>query len=231
VASKGLFCDVKTIEPIKATNKYRTLTSLEAKEYELLLSNFDKNVKKRQNYYTLKGTRRKRLQNQESKNSSLFGSQIKLDFVLMYLKENPNQAFYGHFYGLSQSKVSEWLTFLLPVLELSLEQMKYGVIYGCTYKHNEFEDEYLIGDVVERNVPKRSCREAQKEEYSGKKKCHTIKHYGLCDPSGYIHFISPSYEGSVHDKTIWDNISVETASQNLLMDLGFLGAEFSRSRK
>ena len=43
-----------------------------------------------------------------------------------------------------------------------------------------------------------------------------------------ILLLSPSYEGSVHDKSIWDELSVETAGQNLLMDLGFLGAEKGR---
>lgn len=228
MAPKGLFCIVKTNEPIKATDKYRILTSLEAEEYELLLSHFDKKVRKKQKKYTMKGKQRKRSPNKEQKNSSLYGSRKKLDFVLMYLKENPNQAFYGYTYGLSQSKVSEWLSFLLPVLGESLKQMGFEAAYGCIYVHKSIEDEYLIGDIVERNIPKRSCHKAQKEEYSGKKKCHTIKHYGLCDESGYIHFLSPSYDGSVHDKTIWDDLSVKTAGQNLLMDLGFLGAENDR---
>ena len=219
---------MKKIPLIEAEHKYTSLTSLTATEYELLLSVFDKKVKQKQKHFTLKGKRRVRAYYGEQKNSSFPGSRIKLDFLLIYLKENPNQYFLGHFYGITQSKVSEWLSFLLPVLEESLGDMGYTAKYGLDYRHKNIEDEFLIGDVVERNVPRRSCSEAQKVEYSGKKKTHTIKHFGLSDEDGYIHFISPSYEGSVHDKTIWDELYVETAGQNLLMDLGFLGAEEGR---
>ena len=219
---------MKQIRPIEAANKYKSLTSLNGTEYELLLSVFDKRVKEKQKHYTLKGQRRVRIVSQEQRNSSLYGSRQKLEFVLIYLKENPNQCVYGYFYGMSQGKVSEWLSFLLPVLEDSLYKLGFTAKYGLDYQHKSVEDEYLMGDVVERSVPRRSCHEAQKVEYSGKKGYHTIKHFGLCDTTNYIHFLSPSYEGSVHDKTIWDELDLETAGQNLLMDLGFLGAEKGR---
>jgi len=219
---------VKAIPPINAASKYRALTSLSKQEYEIFSRKFAKKVEQKQKHYTLKGERRKRILSQEQQNSSLYGSQKKLDFVLMYLKENPNQTFYAHAYGMSQSKVSEWLSFLLPILLAVQKELGVVAKYGSTYNHQNTEDEYLIGDVVERQVPKRSCKAAQKEEYSGKKKQHTIKHYGLCDPNGYLHFISPCYAGSVHDKKIWDELSVQTAGQNLLMDLGFIGTEKDR---
>lgn len=219
---------MKAIPPINAESKYRALTSLSKQEYEIFSRKFAKKVEQKQKHYTLKGERRKRILSQEQKNSSLYGAQKKLDFVLMYLKENPNQTFYAHAYGMSQSKVSEWLSFLLPVLFIVLKELGVVAKYGLSYHHQNTDDEYLIGDVVERQVPKRSCALAQKKEYSGKKKRHTIKHYGLCDASGYLYFLSPSFEGSVHDKRIWDELSVQTAGQNLFMDLGFIGAQRGR---
>lgn len=219
---------MKKEKPIKTSPKYRLLTSLTRTENELLLSIFDKKVKSKQKHYTLKGTRRLRAYYEEQKNSSLLGSRMKLEFLLIYLKENPNQCVYGYFYRMTQSKVSEWISFLLPVLNSSLDDLGFTAKYGNAYQHDDVEAEYLMGDVIERNVPRRSCDEAQKVEYSGKKGCHTIKHFGLSDTRGYIHFLSPSYEGSVHDKSIWDELDIQTAGQNLLMDLGFLGAEKGR---
>ena len=219
---------MKNIKPIKDEHKYSSLTSLNRTEYELLLSIFDNKVKEKLKHYTLKGRRRSYVSHKECKNCSLKGSRVKLEFMLIYLKENPNQCVYGYFYNMSQSKVSEWLSYLLPVLEFSLIELGYTAKYGLEYTHEDTESEYLIGDVVERNVPRRSCHAAQKEEYSGKKKRHTHKNFGLTDEQGYVHLISPSYTGSVHDKTIWDDLKIETAGQNLFLDLGFLGAEKNR---
>ncbi|WP_196890317.1 transposase family protein [Aureivirga sp. CE67] len=40
----------------------------------------------------------------------------------------------------------------------------------------------------------------QKEEYSGKKKIHTMKYLAIENKKGYIHFLSSAYFGTVHDK-------------------------------
>jgi len=65
-------------------------------------------------------------------------------------------------------------------------------------------------DVTERIVPRRCDAEGQREEYSGhhgigKKKQHTAKHLAIGDSTGYIHYLTPAYQGSVHDKIIWDS--------------------------
>ena len=208
--------------------KYIELLSLSVSEYEELLGVFSKEVSEKLRHYTLKGKRRKKVQIQEPKNSSLLGSSAKLKFILMYLRENPSQVFYAYSQGMSQSKVSEWVGFLLPIVEKSLSQLGYLASYSLEYTHKEEKSSYLAADVVERQVPKRSCSLAQKIEYSGKKSAHTIKHFALCDPMGYIHLLSPSFAGSIHDKTIWDEMKLQTAGQNVLMDLGFLGAEQDR---
>ncbi|MFK7921624.1 MAG: transposase family protein [Bacteroidia bacterium] len=78
-------------------------------------------------------------------------------------------------------------------------------------------------DLTERIVPRRSGHSAQKAEYSGKKKQHTIKNLALSDPDGYVHFLSEAYEGSVHDKAIWDELTIAPLAPDLLAGLGFLG--------
>ena len=67
---------------------------------------------------------RKRIMYNEPSNS-LVGSRKKLDFILMYLKENPNQHFHAYLFDMCQSKVSEWINFILPVLEESLNKLSF----------------------------------------------------------------------------------------------------------
>ena len=205
--------------------KLRSLLGLNQVEYESLLEVFEEAVTHKLSMYTLKGKLRKRLSYEEQPNSSLYGAARKLEFMLMYMKENPNQSYQGYAFGMSQSKVSEWVHFLSPVLEESLKKMGFMPQNGTYYTCQAEDADYLLMDVTERSVPRRSDIEAQKEEYSGKKKSHTMKNLAITDPDGYILFLSDSYEGKVHDKAIWDDLVVEPFEQNLLVDLGFLGIE------
>ena len=216
---------MKTIKPIEASGQYRSLLSLEANEYSLLYSIFAKKVEKKLRRYTLKGNLRSVAIYKERLNSSLQGSRLKLDFILVYLKSNPTQCLMAYLYGMSQSKVSEWISFLLPVLEASLQALKVCAEYGDTYIHKDSTSPYLLGDVVEKEVPRKSCYKAQKEEYSGKKKRHTNKHFALCDHRSYIFFLSFGYLGKIHDKSIWDQLDIHTQGKHLFLDLGFLGAQ------
>ncbi len=153
--------------------------------------------------YTLQGVRRKYKQKKEPPNSSLIGSEQKLNFLLLYLKEQMNQYTLGHFYKMSQPKVSQWLSYLLPVLEQSLEQLGVMPCYQEQYCHVLEQEGYLAADVTERVIPRKICYKAQKEDYSGKQHQHTEKNLAVCDQQGYIHFLSASYTGSTHEKTLW----------------------------
>jgi hypothetical protein len=142
--------------------KVNQLTSLVENEYEMLLTEFNIQVIKRLRRYPLQGYERKRIQTMESKNSSLYGSSKKLDFMLMYLKENMNQFTLGSFFKISQSKVSQWFSFLLPALEYSLDRLGYSPEFGFDYCCEDDFIEYISGDVTERELPRKRCYNAQK---------------------------------------------------------------------
>lgn len=60
---------------------------------------------------------------------------------------------------------------MLPVLESCLSKLNCTPASGSTFKAEAtIQTDYLIADVSEREIPKRRCRQAQQEEYSGKKK-------------------------------------------------------------
>ena len=205
------------------------LTSLTQTEYINILKFFSERVSKKCSLMTLKGKRRTFRTYKEHSNSSLYGSKAKLDFILMYLKENPNQAYHGACFNMTQSKVSEWVRFLLPVLYEVLKGLGYMPQSMGKFNADESYD-YLLVDVTDRIVPRRCDMEGQREEYSGhhgngKKKSHTCKHLAIRDSVGYIHYMTPAYQGSVHDKTIWDSLDIASSPINLLADLGFQGIQ------
>lgn len=101
--------------------------------------------------------------------SSLYGSQSKLDFILTYMKENPNQSYHGYLFEMSQSKVSEWVNFITPSLEEALDHLCLLPQQGDYCDLEQESTDFLSMDIVERRVPRRSDYEAQTEEYSGKK--------------------------------------------------------------
>jgi predicted ATPase len=61
-------------------------------------------------------------------------------------------------------------------------------------------------------------------EYSGKKKCHTVKNLVLVNKQLTIEFLGETAPGSVHDKRLADATSYPLPEgSHLLQDLGFLG--------
>ena len=203
-------------------DKNRLLTGLNNIEKEELLEEFRIEASNYFKHHTLRGEKRAVICSKERPNS-LFGNKIKLDFMLMYLKENPNQAYHAYVFRMSQSKVSEWVKVLLPILERSINKLGVMPEYGDEFSVQKNED--LLIDVTERQVPRKTDNESQKEEYSGKKKLHTIKNLAVTDKNRFIKFITPSYQGSTHDKSIWNDINFDFGKAKIYVDLGFKGVE------
>ncbi|MEX6625649.1 helix-turn-helix domain-containing protein [Tenacibaculum salmonis] len=119
----------------------------------------------------MKGFPRKIPKFKEAKNSSLKGSLLKLEFILMYLKENPTQEYCAKLFKISQSKVNDWVHFLNPLLEASLAELKIMPKTGYCYTH-KIKEEVLLFDVIENQITRQVNLENQKEEYSGKKNAY-----------------------------------------------------------
>ena len=206
-------------------SKFRSLLSLNKDEYDNLYVIFDELVRSKLSTVTLKGQLRLFPKLEEPPNSSLYGSRNKLDFIMMYLKENPNRSYHGKMFGICQSKVSEWIGYLLPVLEESLEKLKVMPQTGYCYQQKHSGIDYLLVDVTERQVVRDIDNDNQRGFYSGKKKLHMLKNMAVTDQKGYVGFIGEPYMGPIHDKTIWDQIECKPKDLDLLADLGFLGME------
>lgn len=98
---------------------------------------------------------------------------------------------------------------------------------GDSFELEQSQEDCLSLDVVDRDVARSVDYATQKEFYSGKHKKHTVKNLALSTAQGYVLFISDSYQGSKHDKAIFDDLEIAETHVDLLADLGFFGADKS----
>jgi len=214
----------------KVLTNYRSmlsLTSLTASEFFELLAVFDELWQRYHARYDLKGERRRIKKYQEHAAMSLQGSLDKLFFVLVYLKQNPLQHYHGFSFGMSQGKVSQWLQILLPLLEQALHQLQ---MLPCREPSHFYlslrllSGQVLLMDATERAIPRSVDAERQRQEYSGKKGCHTLKNLLVSQQQNQILYLSATVPGSMHDKALADEMELEfLPEQCLLLDLGFMG--------
>jgi hypothetical protein len=79
-------------------------------------------------------------------------------------------------------------------------------------------------DGTERPIHRPTDPEAQQEYYSGKKKCHTIKNLLVIDETCQVCFLSATYEGKAHDKSLAELEGYALPHGSCLyQDMGFQG--------
>lgn len=205
------------------------LTSLHPTEFMRLLTVFDPLCRNYFQYHTLEGTPRRVPKFEDDARCSLPGSYSKLFFILTYLKENPRQHYHGRLFHMQQPRVSKWIALLLPLLEETLTQLKslpkrFG--YELYAFLQTFTRYVLLMDATERRIPRSVNYQRQKHEYSGKKKAHTVKNNLIVDQQSQILFLSSTYPGSIHDKTLADEAGHCYPNETVLVgDLGYQGYE------
>lgn len=214
-------------EQKKHESNFLSLTSVTVVEFEYLLGHFEPLWEGHYRHYTLEGGLRKNPAFKEHGNALLKGTAQKLFLLLVYLKNNPLQTFHAASFGVSQPKVSHICRCLLAVLDQTLGRM------GLLPCRDSAELARLLAghrskvfwlDGVEAGVQRSTDQDAQKEDFSGKKRSHRLKNLTLCDAWQTIHYLSPTESGSMHDKALADLYPIELpAGSTLKQDLGFLG--------
>jgi hypothetical protein len=84
-------------------------------------------------------------------------------------------------------------------------QKKFSEILNTLSQENE-ELPVLLHDGMEREILRPVDSDEQKENYSGKKKKHTVKNTVIITACCLILFVTPSVCGKMHDKKIADTI-------------------------
>jgi|SRR5262245_2041313 len=99
------------------------LTSLTMDEFAALVPPFEAAFLEYMGKWTLHGRRRQARRYTTYRNSPLPTPEDRLLFVLVYLKQNPTQLLHGHLFGMRQSKATQWIHVLLPVLRNTLRTL------------------------------------------------------------------------------------------------------------
>jgi DDE superfamily endonuclease/Helix-turn-helix of DDE superfamily endonuclease len=211
--------------------RFLALTGLTLKEFDLLLAAFRRSYDRLHPAdQTLTGRPRQRLAG-GGRRGVLHLPEQKLLFLLVYLKAYPLQALMGELFDLSQQGVNYWLHRLLPILQSALDDL--GVLPGrCPSRFPQSQpasekDRRLIIDATERRRQRPKNPEKQALHYSGKKKTHTDKNVVIVNvPNRRVEFLSQTYAGKTHEKTIADQEGITYPPNTVLYkDTGFQGYE------
>ena len=218
---------MRVIDYKNKETSFLSLTSLSVIEFDYLLQYFTPQWEKHYKYHTLEGKKRLIVSYQEHKNSVLQGTDQKLFFLLVYMKSNSLQTFQGASFGISQSKVSKIYRSLLGVLDDTLKKMGLSPCRnGEDLIHVLAKHKHQIYwyDGTETPIQRNSDRDAQEQEFSGKKRGHRLKNLVLCNVFQEILYLSPTEAGSIHDKTLADEYPILLPKGSILkQDLGFIG--------
>lgn len=212
---------------VKNEKQFQSLTTLKPVEFRFLLKAFAPRWEQFYRHHTLEGKPRLSPLYREHGNAKLKGTAQKLFFLLVYLKTNSLQEQQAASFGISQAKVSKISRVLLNVLNDALKDLRVAPIEDGAQLRNRLHDhpdKRFSYDGTDRPVPRSRDNLAQQHNYSGKHHCHTVKNLTLCDDRQYVHYLSPVYVGSEHDKSIADDCPIELPAGSVLrQDLGFLG--------
>jgi Helix-turn-helix of DDE superfamily endonuclease len=105
------------------TSEVLDLTSLTVDEFTALVPPFEEAFVGYMADWTLHGRRRQARRYTTYKNCPLPTPEDRLLFMLVYLKQNPTQLLHGRLFGMRQSKATQWIHVLLPVLRNTLRAL------------------------------------------------------------------------------------------------------------
>lgn len=153
----------------------------------------------------------------------------RLIMLLFYYRVYMTQEFLGFLFGLDNSNVSRTIRHISPLLAQVFRVPERKV------KLSTAEEEmliYLFVDGTEQPIHRPSKYGKQKRYYSGKKKRHTIKYQVVTTDGKAINAVSKSYEGSMHDKKIYDKTRLEKPPDvKGVSDTGYLGTDLTQPIK
>ena len=204
---------------------------IDPKEFEVLLPAFARAYAEQYPVEkTMAGKPRKR-QAGGGRKGGVPGIEQKLLFILVHQKTYSLQSLLGEVFGLSQSRVKEWIQRLLPILKVALDEL--GVLperepehfAQRELQHGACPDLLIDGTERRRQRPKDPQRQAA--AYSGKKKTHCDKNVVIVQAkSKRVGFLSQTYAGKTHDKKIVDTEPITYPPDTILSkDTGFQGYE------
>lgn len=205
---------------------FRSIVGMGRKEFYELLPSFEaayeKSLRKRQ-----RDTERSRAPGGGAK-PSLNVIEDRLIFILIYFRIYPTQILYGWLWQNSQPWACEWIHRLTPVLrealgyELQLPERAAATTEDLLKRCPELE---FIIDGTERPIARPSTEPRQRDNYSGKKKRHTVKNTIVTNrKSKQVIYLGTTVPGKIHDKRAVDEEPIPFPPGSVVFqDLGYQG--------
>jgi hypothetical protein len=210
---------------LKSPRQTQALTGMSALEFELLIPQLARRLEIKAKS---RAGRKRRVGG--GRKGALLSFELKLFFILFYLKVYPTYDLASAVFGVDRSRVCRWVKELLPILEETL-----GI--NCVLpkrKVTSFKELFdtfpatqdLFIDGTERPINRPKKAKQQRNAYSGKKKCHTRKNTLISDIDKRILYVSPTKSGKIHDfkqaqkEQLFDNLPNDIC---LWVDKGFQG--------
>lgn len=204
----------------------RALTGLDRDEFERLLPALDKALA-RASRLNWQGQPRQRAKGAGPK-SCLSTTAHKLFFLLFYYKVYPIQHAMAALFGVAQSGVCEWLHYLTPLVQEALGRAlvkparRPRALAEVLRAH---PDLVVLLDGTERPVRRPDDEDAQRRNYSGKKKRHTRKNL-VVTAQRRVLYLGPTAPGAQADKTLAEQAALRwPPGTRLVADGGFAGYE------
>ena len=213
-------------DALKSNRLMKALTGLKLKQFKLLVSTFEIQLKK-----TFKQQRGVNI-NKGRDFKVLKTSEEKLFYILFYIKTYPTFDLAGFIFNVNRSSACRWTHWFIRALEKTLSR-KLALPKRKLTSEEEllaiFPDlEVLYVDGTERPRRRPGNKIKQKKYYSGKKKRHTLKNLVVTDKKRRVCIITKTKEGKLHD---YANFKKENLGNHLPRDIpiyvdsGFQGIE------
>lgn len=213
--------------------QFRALTGVSQKEFDRLLPEFTQCLEStQQQRYRQHQTQRRRRPGGGRK-GALFLPELKLFFLLFYLKNYPTFDVLGSLLNISPSKAEEQVIKLIPILK-EVEQHLH-VLPHRHFKPTQNNDQTteninkIMIDATERPCCRPQHGRRQKNYYRGKKHAHTLKNTVVATVHGGIDAIGPTAPGRRHDYALLkEELNPEQpglSSVEVYVDLGYQGIE------
>jgi len=197
------------------------ITGLTLKRFEKLLPAFETALKK---YNKAKHA--------SGRPDILISPAEKLFYILFYLKCYPTFDLASLFFNVDRATTCRWTHKYIKVIEMTLKKKsvlpkrKIRSMFDLIYIVPEIKE--ILIDGTERPIRRPKNKDRQKENYSGKKKRHTVKNLLITDKKKKIHYVSKTYCGKTHDHSIFKEEKIGDhipANIKTWLDNGFQGVD------
>src|SRR4030043_566946 len=216
---------------VKKSNRImKALTGLKIKQFYLLVPLFNK-------YLSISFKKDRDININLGRDFILLTIEEKLFYILFYMKCYPTFDVASFFFDADRSSCCRWAHWFISALEMTLNKnlnipkRKGNDLKKIFSLHPEILEIYVDGTERPTRRPKDS--EKQKNNYSGKKKRHTIKNIIVTDKNKKILLVTKTTMGKNHDyysfkdENLGNNIP---AKIKVFLDNGFQGIQKDYSK-